>query len=209
MKSPSLTTLFVILAAAIGTAHAGTCAPPKGFSDTPPPEILREQIFVTHTETIEVARSLEAVHAAASRPLEDQINKSDGLPGISGTYPLTPGEFGTTGSRRLDCLTDGSSLVEQVLFSDPKRFRYIVWNYTSEKADAVYYGIGEFVYEELGDKRTRIRWSYSFALDESHFPGRLGALGRFLFRKFFLERDYAEMMRGVLASIKTAAESTP
>ena len=207
MKSQALTTLFVILAATICTAHANVCVPPAGFSDTPPPAILREQIFVTHTETIEVSRSLEAVHMAASRPLEDQISKSDGLPGIAGTYPLTPGDFGATGSRRLDCLTDGSTLVEQVLFSDGNRFRYMVWNYTSEKAHAVSFGLGEFLYEERGEKETRIQWSYSFALDESRFPGRLGALGRFLFRKFFLESDYAKMMRGVLASIKAAAES--
>ena len=207
MKSRALTIPFAILAAAICAAHAGACVPPTGFSDTPPPEILREQDFVTHTETIEVSRALVAVRAAASRPLEDQISKSDGLPGIAGTYPLTPGEFGATGSRRLDCLTDGSTLVEQVLFTDSNRFRYIVWNYTSEKAAAVSYAIGEFVYEERGENETRIRWSYSFALDESHFPGRLGALGRFLFRKFFLEGDYAKMMRGVLASTKAAAES--
>jgi hypothetical protein len=209
MKSQALTTLLSILAVATCVARADACVPPTGFSDTPPPAVLREQIFVTHTETIDVSRSLAAVRAAASRPLEDQIGKSDELPGIAGTYPLTPGDFGATGSRRLDCLTDGSSLVEQVLFSDPKRFRYIVWNYTSEKADAVSYGIGEFLYEERGEKETRIRWSYSFALDESHFPGKLGGLGRFLFRKFFLESDYAKMMRGVLASIKAAAESGP
>ena len=208
MKSPTLTSLLAMLAATIGAAHAAACVPPTGFSDTPPPAILSEQTFVTHSETIEVSRALDLVRAAAGRPLEDQIHKSDELPGIAGTFPLTPGDFGATGSRRLDCLTDGSSLVEQVLFSDPKRFRYIVWNYTSEKAGAVSYGIGEFVYEELSEKETRIRWSYSFALDESHFPGRLGALGRFLFRKFFLEGDYAEMMRGVLASIKAAAETT-
>jgi hypothetical protein len=207
MNSRALTIPFAIFAATTCAAHADACAPPTGFSDTPPPAILRDQNFVTHTETIEVARAPEAVRAAASRPLEEQISKSDELPGIAGTYPLTPGEFGATGSRRLDCLTDGSTLVEQVLFSDQNRFRYIVWNYTSEKAAAVSYGIGEFLYEARGETETRIRWSYSFALDESHFPGRLGALGRFLFRKFFLEGDYAKMMRGVLASMKAAAES--
>jgi len=209
MKSRTLTILFAILAAPTCTARAGACVPPTGFTDTPPPKIFREQNFVTHTEIIEVPRSLAATRAAASRPLEDQIHKSDELPGIAGTYPLTPGDFGATGSRRLDCLTDGSSLVEQVLLSDTNRFRYIVWNYTSEKAHAVSYGIGEFVYEERSENETRIRWSYSFALDDSHFPGNFGALGRFLFRKFFLEGDYATMMRGVLASIKAAAESTP
>jgi hypothetical protein len=207
MKSKVLTSLLVFLAAAISSAHAAECVPPAGFADTPPPAILREQIFVTHAEAIEVSETLAEVRAAASKPLEDQIHKSDELPGIAGTYPLTPDVFGATGSRRLDCLTDGSTLVEQVLFSDANRFRYVVWNYTSEKAHAVNYGIGEFIYEETSEKQTRIRWSYSFALDEDHFPGRLGALGRFLFRKFFLESDYAKMMRGVLASIKAAAES--
>jgi hypothetical protein len=97
--------------------------------------------------------------------------------------------------------------VEQVLRNDSGRFRYIVWNYTSEKAEAISFGIGEFFYEALPDEHTRITWTYSFALNESRFPGRLGGFGRFLFRKFFLEGDYAEMMRGVLASIKASAES--
>ena len=199
--------LLTALAAMMTSGHVIACAPPAGFSDTPHPELTPDLSLVTHIERIEVARSLAVVREAASRPLEDQIKKSDDLPGIGGSHMLTPGEFGAVGSRRLNCLTDGSTLVEQVLRSDGGRFRYIVWNYTSEKAEAVKFGIGEFFYEPLPDDHTRITWTYSFALHEDKFPGSMGGLGRFLFRKFFLEGDYAQMMRGVLASIKAAAEA--
>jgi hypothetical protein len=46
-------------------------------------------------------------------------------------------------------------------------------------------------------------------LKQDRFPGELGALGRYLFRIGFLDRQYAEMMRGTLTGIKTAAESQP
>lgn len=183
------------------------CLPPVGFIDTPPPKLEPDRVLVTHTERIEVARNSVLVREAAAKPLKDQIRKSEELPGISGSHALTAGEFGAVGTRRLNCLTDGSTLVEQVLRSDGEYFRYIVWNYTSDKARAVSFGIGEFRYEPLPGDRTRITWSYSFALNEDRFPGRLGALGRSLFRNFFLEEDYAEMMRSVLATTKRNAEA--
>jgi len=42
----------------------------------------------------------------------------------------------------------------------------------------------------------------SLKLKDHAFPGNLGALGRFLFRKYFLECEY----RGVLNGYKTDAE---
>ena len=150
---------------------------------------------------------MQAVRDAGSRPLKDQIKPSDALPGVSDNHLLTAGEFGTPGSRRLVCLTDGSTLVEQVLVGDATRFKYVVWNYTSEKARPISFGVGEFVYTALSATRNRMTWTYSFALNPDRWPGMLGGTGRFLFRKFFLEREYAAMMRGVLESTKRGAET--
>lgn len=44
------------------------------------------------------------------------------------------------------------------------------------------------------------------ALNRGRFPGYLGALGDFLLRVTFLDRDYPELMRNTLNGYKLAAE---
>jgi hypothetical protein len=196
-----------LIAASLAQSVQAACAPPADFVNTSPPAIAAAPDLVAHREEVVIEASLRTVLDISSRPLKDQIKQSDALPGVGGNYMLTEGEFGTVGSRRLVCLTDGSTLVEQVLFKDTNHFKYLVWNYTSEKARPISYGIGEFLHTPVSDTRTRVTWTYSFALNSDRFPGRLGVTGRFLFRKFFLERPYARMMRGVLESTKQQAES--
>jgi hypothetical protein len=123
---------------------------------------------------------------------------------------LTEGTFGKPGSRRLTCLSDGSTLEEEVLqqeqTSNSFRFRYVVWNYTSEAAHPILYGVGDFHDAELGGERTHIVWTYSFMLKQERFPGELGSFGRFLFRVGFLDRQYADMMRATLNGTKANVE---
>ncbi|HET8921407.1 MAG TPA: hypothetical protein VFN26_00275 [Candidatus Acidoferrum sp.] len=89
------------------------------------------------------------------------------------------------------------------------RFRYVVWNYTTPKARPIAYGMGDFHYSDIGCGRTHITWTCSFKLKEDKFPGSFGALGRLLFRLYFLDREYADLMRGVLNGYKTDAEQRP
>ena len=123
---------------------------------------------------------------------------------------LTKGPFEAPGSRHIVCLTDGGSVEEEALEREQSdrsgRFRYIVWNYQTPKARPIAYGVGEFRSVEIDGSHTRVTWTYSFMLKEDVFPGDLGALGRFLFRVGFLDRDYAAMMHGVLSGYKTTAE---
>jgi hypothetical protein len=76
--------------------------------------------------------------AEAKASLEKTIDRSSSLPGVSGMHMLTKGDYGSPGSRRLTCLTDGSTLVGEVLENVRDRnsepFRYVVWNSTSEEA---------------------------------------------------------------------------
>jgi hypothetical protein len=145
-----------------------------------------------------------------NKPLEKTINKSDSLPGVSGDYMLTQGDFGAPGSRHIVCLTDGTSTVEEALEHEDgpagSHFRYIVWNYTTPKAKPIAYGVGEFRTVPLDSAHTRITWTYSFKLKEDVFPGELGAFGQWLFRVYFLDREYAAMMKSVLAGYKQDAE---
>jgi hypothetical protein len=201
------------LSAAPG-ATAQACAPPPGFVDVPHPTLRAPELLVSHTEEITVGQPLAVVLDAASRTdLKDAIHKSGSLPGVSGEYPLNDIPFAMPGARRLVCLSDGSTLEEQVLEQErnqtSSRFRYIVWNYSTRQARPIEYGIGEFRHAEMPGGRTHIVWTYSFKLKDHEFPGYLGALGRYLFRISFLDRQYAAMMRGTLQAGKQAAEQQP
>ena len=96
--------------------------------------------------------------------------------------------------------------MERETTAEHYHFRYVVWNYTTDKAKPIAYGVGEFRVTALDAGHTRIHWTYSFALKPDHFPGYLGALGRWLFHVGFLDSDYATLMRNVLAGYKTAAD---
>jgi hypothetical protein len=188
-------------------AAAEVCVPPPGFVDMPHPTLAAPKLLVSHTEEITVDQPLALVLDAAARTdLKDAIRKSGSLPGVSGEHPLNDIPFGTPGARRLVCLSDGSTLEEQVLEQErnqtSSRFRYVVWNYSTKQARPIDYGIGEFRHTEMPGDRTHIVWTYSFKLKDHEFPGYLGALGRYLFRVGFLDRQYADMMRSTLRAGK-------
>lgn len=205
MRFPRMRHIVAVLAlACIARVSASQdCALPQGFKDTPHPEVAPVGQLVSHTEEIEVAKPLDTVLTESQRtPLKQAIRKSDSLPGVAGEHILTDGDFGQPGSRRLVCLTDGTSTEEQVLLKDRSKthaeFRYVVWNYTTEKAKPILYGVGDFVWTDLGNGTTRVKWTYSFQLRRDRFPGNLGGFGDWLFRETFLDREYAEMMRRTL-----------
>ena len=191
------------LACIVRVGAGQDCALPQGFKDTPHPEVAPVEQLVSHTEEIVVAKPIDRVLSQSQQtPLKQAIKKSDSLPGVAGEHLLTGGAFGQAGSRRLVCLTDGTSTEEQVLLRNQSKthaeFRYVVWNYTTEKARPILYGVGEFVWTDLGNGTTRVKWTYSFQLRRDRFPGELGGFGDWLFRVTFLDRDYAQMMRRTL-----------
>jgi hypothetical protein len=188
------------------------CPVPADFRDTPPPNIEPGRL-VAHVEEITINRSLDAVIAEGNRTsLEKTMHKTSRLPGVAGTH-LLRGTWPEQGALRVTCLTDGGSTEETVIANSREaathHFRYEVWNYTTPRARPVVYAVGDFLESDLGDGRTRIRWTYSFRLREDRFPGYLGPLGRALFRSFYLDTTYAELMRGALAVRKENAEHSP
>jgi hypothetical protein len=207
-----LQTLVVSLLFFLTEAMAASpCAPPPGFQDGPHPVIAAPDQLVSHTEVVVISRPFSVVSDAMNKPLEKTINKSDSLPGVSGDYMLTRGEFGAPGSRHIVCLTDGTSTEEEALehedLATSSHFRYIVWNYTTPKAKPIAYGVGEFWTVQLDPGHTRITWTYSFKLKGDVFPGDLGAVGRWLFRVRFLNSEYAAMMKDALNGYKRDAEA--
>jgi hypothetical protein len=180
------------------------CQPSVGFVNPPRPDIAPLEELLSHTEQIDIARSLAVVmQAGANRPLREGIRPTRDLPGVSGVFNLTSGGFGTVGARRLLCLTDGSIAVEEVLdrevHNESQRFRYVVWNYTSPKFRDVRYAVGEFIHTQPASGKTHINWTYRFALKEGRDPG--------LFRKSFLDSIFAEWMRSLLERGRSNAEA--
>lgn len=138
-------------------------------------------------------------------PLERLLPGTAEIPAVTGTRPLSDTPFPEPGARRLVCLADGSTAVEQVLEHVPgERFRYIVWAYTTPAAAPIAYGVGEFHFRDAPGG-TAIHWRYAFAIRQDRFPGALGALGRGLFRLAFLEGPYARFMQSGMAAIRAEA----
>jgi len=186
--------------------------PPAGFVDTPHPPLAGPEKLVTRVEEVVIDRPLAQVMASvAGTPLADTIARDTGLPGVLGTHVLAGGTFGEPGSRHMAFLTDGSTIVEQVLgrvrSATEDRMRYVVWNYTSATAAPLRYGMAEFHYTAEGADKTRVRWTYSFELRRDRFPGFLGPLGGPLLKAAFLNGPYAKWMRATLARIKANAEA--
>src|SRR5262245_45434102 len=106
------------------------CEPPAGFVNPPLPDVAPLDQLLAHTEQMDIARSLADLAKAPSRPLSEGMRPTRDMPGVSGTFNLTSGSYGTVGARRLVCLTDGSIAVEEVLHpqmsDDRQQFRYVV-----------------------------------------------------------------------------------
>lgn len=186
--------------------------PPAGFIDTPHPPVSGPDKLVSRTEEIVVDRPLAQVLAAVDNtPLSQSIAEAGGLPGVRGAHVLAGGKFDQPGSRHMLFLTDGTTAVEQVLekttTATSRRFRYVVWNYTTAAAKPLLYGLGDWLYTAEGD-RTRVRWTYSFELRRNQFPGFLGvALGGALLKAAFLNGPYAKWMAATLVLTKKNAEA--
>lgn len=194
-----------------GPAVAAACVAPVGYSKASPPTPLPVERLVTRVETIRIRAPLAVVLASiAETKLEDAIPRQRNLPSVTGTKLLTPGAFDFPGARRIVCLSDGSTLMEQLLenrvSATEARFRYIVWNYTSATARPISYAVGDFVRTQMPTGETHVRWTYAFKMNRTRWPGMLGFVGDQMFRWWFLDGDYAKMMRATLAADKQRAE---
>jgi hypothetical protein len=182
-------------ALALGLLLAGqsaACEPPSGFLNPPRPKIAPLDELLSHTEEKEIEQPLAAVMQAVNRPL--RIDATKDLAGVSGTFRLSNGPYGSVGARRLVCNTDGSIAVEEVLLTesngDGSRFRYVVWNYTSPKYRDVDYAVGEFVRTQPAPGKTLVIWTYRFALKSG-----LSSEDNSRFKKILLERELSLWMR--------------
>lgn len=186
-------------------------SPPPGFVDTPHPPVAGPEKLVTHVEEIVIDRPFAQVVACVdATPLADWVAGTDALPGVVGTHMLKGDVFDAPGSRHMVFLSDGTTVVEQVLqktrTETSYHFNYVVWGYVTKAARPLKYGFGDFLYTDAGAGRTHVRWTYAFELRGDRFPGFLGPLGGFLLKKTFLEGPYAQWMAAGLRRIKANCE---
>lgn len=186
--------------------------PPPGFVDTPHPPLAGPERLVSRTEEIVIDRPLARVLAVVDAlPIQQAFAPEGSVPGVADTFVLAGERFDAPGSRHMIFLTDGTTAVEQVLEKTTteagRRFRYVVWNYTTPTAAPLVYGLADWRYLAEGEA-TRIRWTYSFELRRNRFPGLLGVgLGGRLLKAVFLDGPYAAWMRAALAQVKRSAEA--
>ena len=184
--------LALALVGVLFSIQSLACEPPPGFVNPPRPDIAPLEELLSHTEVKEIDKPLADVVQAANRPL--RIDATKDLAGVTGTFRLSNGHYGTVGARRLVCKTDGHIAVEEVLLTesnaDGSRFRYVVWNYTGPKYRDVDYAVGEFVRTQPAPGKTLVSWTYRFALKSG-----ISSEEKSRFQKTFLERELSLWMR--------------
>ena len=188
------------------SGQSQACEPPPGFVNPPRPEIAPLEELLSHTELKEIDQPLAAVMQGANRPL--RIDATKDLAGVSGTFRLSSGPYGTVGARRLVCKTDGHIAVEEVLLteanSEGNRFRYLVWNYTGPKYRDVDYAVGEFVRTQPAAGKTLVSWTYRFALKSG-----VSSEEKSRFQETFLKRELSVWMRTQLDRKPSDVEAKP
>jgi len=178
-----------------------------------PPVIDDRATYVSNEREIVIDKPVSEVYRwVVFEPLQNQLKGTKKLPGVSSTKQLNNIELGKNGYRRLVCLSDGNSAIEEHIFIDPtadnvsqRYFSYKVWGYTLNLAQNIEYAKGEWWFTPMGDK-TRIRWRYSFKLNPKKILGRTGFLGRALFNTFFVKSDYNDFMVSTLNKLKSDLE---
>lgn len=193
MRKPGRDESIALMLACLSLAVPGSaCEPPAGFVNPPRPDIAPLEELLRITEEKAIDQPLATVLRAANRPL--RIDATEDLAGVTGTFRLSQGPYGTVGARRLVCKTDGSFAVEEVLLTESNdagsRFMYLVWNYTSPKFRDVAYAVGEFVRSQPSPEKTLVSWTYRFALKDG-----VSGEEKLRFQEKFLGREFPKWMR--------------
>jgi len=163
--------------------------------------------YVSNEIEIEIDRPIDDVFKwVVYTPLEVQLRGTKKIPGVRSTKALNNIALGTVGYRRLVCLEDGNTAVEEVLTHlRDEYYAYKVWNYTLKVAQKIKYAKGEWWFTPL-DNKTHIRWRYSFKLDNEKLIGKMGCCGRWLFKSFFIKTQYHDWMVETLKRLKKDME---
>ncbi len=163
---------------------------------TPAPAIAESEALTATTAVATLDVQFEDVQRwFLAAEIEDVLRGTKKIPAVESTVALSDG-WGDASDRRRVELDDDSTALEQVLEADfPERFRYVVWNYTSDVAKYVDYGVGEFRFEPAGSE-TKVTWTYAFKPKKPIYTGPL---------RRFVEGEYHRFMVESLANMQAHA----
>jgi len=160
-----------VRAFSFGTVLCGsvllTCLAPAAAAENFSAQFIAAQLERAHLEpdhrvTIEVNQPLEVVFDVLLKRLADY---SDDVVSISfvdadKTTQSNPG----VGSERITTLANGDKLVQRLLlFEAPYRFAYFTDMNKSTASVPIQYSIGHYVFEDLGNGKTRAQISVAYA----------------------------------------------
>jgi hypothetical protein len=185
-----------LISSLMATSAYAACAPQMRVEDVPKITPNPSAKMVSHTERFVIPIAAAEFNARLTNaPLAKLLPGTPKIAAVSETRELTATRFGAPNAPRVVCLADGGTAVEESMVNEPgKLFQYKVWNYSVEVAKPIEYGVGSFELVPIDATKTTVVWTYSFKLRDNTFPGFLGPVGRWIFKKSFMEGDYAQMM---------------
>jgi hypothetical protein len=192
--------LFLFLSQSEGSTANSIHGVPEIKSGYEHKHIYREVEVVINRNADEYFR--EFTHT----PLKYFLPGTDKLAGVETTKSLTKNEFPEAGSVRRVILKNGETANEEVVELQTGYFRYKVTDYTTEQAKPLEYGVGEFRFIPVTENSFLLCWKYSFKLKEDKFPGNIGCIGRGIFKKIFVDSDWAEYMDSSINAIQAHAK---
>jgi len=166
--------------------------------------------LVTNDAEIIIDKPVSEVYRLfLSFSLEDQFPGTKKIPGVRSTHPINDKTNEDPGFARIVCLHDGTRATEEILRNIPeKNYYYKVWDFTHKAAKSIKYATGEFTFTEQGNK-THLHWRYSFKLNDSTVLGKLGPVGRWALKTFYVRTDFDELMNAGLKEMKRLYETSP
>lgn len=198
---------FLLINSAVSAQENRVCASDYDVSSIKNVVVDKKAKFVKNEIEIIVDRPIAEVYKyVVYTPLEEQLHGTKKIPGVRSTRAINNKNFGTPGYRRVICLEDDNTVVEEFIENvTEKYFYYKVWNYTLKDAQVIDYATGEFWFTPIENK-THIKWRYSFKLDDTKFLGKIGCIGRWIFKTVFIKAQYNEFMVKTLNDAKIEIE---
>ena len=149
-----------------------TCLAPAGAAENFSEQFIaaqleRAQVEPDHRVTIEVDQPVEVVFEVLLKRLADY---SDDVVSIRFVNGVTANEANPgvgserAGSERITTLANGDELVQRLLLVEaPYRFAYFTDMNKSTASVPIQYSIGHYVFEDLGNGKTRAQISVAYA----------------------------------------------
>ncbi len=192
---------FIVRAAILGAFVLGACGHPPTITAGPGASSLAFGHAVSTTVTTVVQRPLQttwdAVCTGDGIALDEILQPTDKVPGVSRVQLLQGDDWNTEGAHRAVWLTTGDRVEEQIThYRGPNYFAYRTWDLPDPLAERVDHIRGEWWFEPHPEG-TRIVWQYTMILSRRSAKPLIAA---------YLTRHMNPFMQQGMDVIKTEVE---